>query len=286
VLNAASIDSNSPTKEIPKLYLCIINSDTAGMANRGLQHQMSKLGLSDAGFAHGLTMSLYMGNIMWNTRATPSNLSPFTIFELDPLLSTQMARCLRLHLLSKNMERKSLDKNKASQIQEIKAPGTFEELLQTLQFYLGITTISFGPHSVLLIGTKSITAAIKSEKIFFKTRIAANGKFPTKFLYAMEIRTQRWLGKGQKHFNCLMVNDRLICFDKVLEVVLNSSVNVILPPNFFKPSPKKPTPELTPTHDGKRKNNKRKTNKFGGERVIKNAAPIMEFLMKDNKVWK
>jgi hypothetical protein len=104
VLNAASINSGSPAKEIPKSYLRIINSNIAGMADRELQHQMSKLGFLDASFAHGLATSLYMGNIMWNTWTTPSNLSPFTIFELDPLSSTQMARCLHLHLLSKNTE--------------------------------------------------------------------------------------------------------------------------------------------------------------------------------------
>jgi hypothetical protein len=63
----------------------------------------------EAGFAHSLATSLYMGNVMWNTQTTPSNLSPFTIFELDPLSSTQMAHCFHLHLLSKNMEGKSLD---------------------------------------------------------------------------------------------------------------------------------------------------------------------------------
>jgi hypothetical protein len=41
VLNVASIDSNSPAEaeEIPKSYLCIINSNTAGMANRELQKE-------------------------------------------------------------------------------------------------------------------------------------------------------------------------------------------------------------------------------------------------------
>jgi hypothetical protein len=87
VLNATSINSNSPTKEIPKSYLRIINSNTAGMADRELRHQMSELGLLDAGFAHGLAMSLHMGDIMWSTWTNPSNLSPFTIFELDPFLS-------------------------------------------------------------------------------------------------------------------------------------------------------------------------------------------------------
>jgi hypothetical protein len=134
VLNAASINSNSPAKEISKSYLCIINSDTRGMADRELQHQMSKLGFLDANFAHGLATSCYMGNIMWNTRTNPSNLSSFTVFELNPLSSTQTARCLHLHLPLKKTKGKSLDKIKASQIQEIKAPRTFEELLQAHNF--------------------------------------------------------------------------------------------------------------------------------------------------------
>jgi hypothetical protein len=85
-----------------------------------------------------------------------------------------------------------------------------------------------------------------------------------------------------------MVNDYLVCFDKDLETVLSSSLNVTLPPNFIKPSPKKPMPELAhkPGDDGKQKNNKRKTNKVREERVIKNAAPITEFLMKDDEIWK
>jgi hypothetical protein len=185
------------------------------------------------------------------------------------------------------MEGNSLDKIKASQIQEIKAPGTFEELLQALQFYLGITTILFGPHSALVTGTKLITAAIESKKIVFKMRIAPDSKFSTNLLYAMEICTRHWLGECQKYSDRLMVNDRLICFDEVLEMVLNSSLNVILSPNFIKPSPKKPTPKLTsmPGDDGKQKNKKRKSNKVGGERAIKNTTPITEFLMKDNEVW-
>ncbi len=142
---------------------------------------------------------------------------------------------------------------------------------------------------MLIIGTKSIIAAIQSKKIVFKTCIAANGKFPTKFLYAMDTHTQSWLGECQKNSNRLMVNDCLIVwFDKWLETVLNSTPNVTLPPKFIKPSPKKPMPELTPKpgDNGKRKNNKRKTNKVGEEHVIKNAAPITEFLMKDDDVWK
>jgi hypothetical protein len=85
-----------------------------------------------------------------------------------------------------------------------------------------------------------------------------------------------------------MVNDHLVCFDKVLEMILNNSLNMILSPNFIKPSPKKANAQ---THTYAR--GRQRTEKFLRGRptkskrsAFKNAAPIMEFLMKDNEVWK
>ena len=63
MLNAASTDSNSPAEDIPASYLTVINSDTAGMADKELQSQMAGLGHSNASFAHGLAASLYAGDI-------------------------------------------------------------------------------------------------------------------------------------------------------------------------------------------------------------------------------
>ena len=248
MLNAASADSDSPADDIPDSYLTVINSDTAGMADKELQSQMAGLSYSDAGFAHGLAASLYAGDIKWNNRTTPSNLSPFTVFELDPLSATQSAHCMQLHILSKNTEGKLLEEIKASQIQEVKVPKSFEELHQVLQFYSGITSILFGKRSALVEGVKSFASAILTEKIIFKGCIAADCELPAKILYAMEISIQRWLGKCEKYDDRSMVNDRLVCFDEIVEMVMNCSLNVILPPNFIKPPPINPT--VTPPGAG------------------------------------
>ena len=113
----AFVRSDSPADNIPASYLTVININTGDMADKELQTQMVGLGYSNVGFAHGLAASLYAGNIKWNNRTTPSNLSPFTVFELDPLSRTQSERCMQLHILSKNTEGKSLKEIKASQIQ-------------------------------------------------------------------------------------------------------------------------------------------------------------------------
>ena len=288
MLNAASTNRDSPAEEIPPSYLRIINSNTAGMAGRELQIQMSELGHANAGFAHGFAASLYMGDIIWNNQSSPSNLSFFTVFELDPLSSTQTARCLHLHILSKNTERKSMDEIKASQIQEVKVPTTFEELHQSLLLYSGITSILFGTDSSLIARVNFLANAIKTEKIIFKGRFAANSDLPTKILYAMKIRIQRWLAECQKFSDRSMVNDRLVSFDENFEMVMNSSLNVILPPNFIKPPPKIPSPKPNPTpgQDKKGKGKKRKSDKATGDCIIKNATPITKCLIKESKDWR
>ncbi len=127
VINAVLINSDTPSNNIPSTHLCIINSKTAGMADRVLYNQMLELRHPNVSFSHGLAASLFMGDIVWNNWSSPSNLSPFTIFKQDPLSMTQTTQCLHLHLLSKNTKGKSLDERKASQMQEVKVPTNFEE---------------------------------------------------------------------------------------------------------------------------------------------------------------
>ena len=122
---------------------------------------------------------------------------------------------MQLCILSKNTKGKSLEEIKASRIQEVKAPKSFEELYQVLLYYSGITSILFSLHSALVKGVKLFATVILTKIIIFKGCIAANSKLPAKILYVMEIRIQHWLGECEKYNDRLVVNDRLICFDEV-----------------------------------------------------------------------
>ena len=88
-----------------------------------------------------------------------------------------------------------------------------------------------------------------------------------------------------------MVKDRLVCFDEVFEMVMNHSLNMTLPPNFIKSPPKNPTTTTTVTPPGDNDKQwggkkKRKRNDNNGDRIIKNSAPITEFLMKEDEIWR
>jgi hypothetical protein len=107
----------------------------------------------------------------------------------------------------------------------------------------------------------------------------------------MVIRIQRWLGECQKLDDRSMVNDRIVDFDPLIEMVLNSSMNVTLPPNFVVKSTIK-TPDTTTglkrkLEDGDDHRGKKKGKNNDGEgRIVKNLSPINNFLMKDNENWK
>ena len=79
------------------------------------------------------------------------------------------------------------------QKQEVKVPKTFEELIQSFVFYSGIATILFEKKSALVTKITELIHCIRCDKIVFKTRIAADKEFATKFIFAIEIRIQRWL---------------------------------------------------------------------------------------------
>lgn len=107
----------------------------------------------------------------------------------------------------------------------------------------------------------------------------------------MVIRIQRWLGECQKLDIRSMVNDHIVDFDPLIEMVLNSSMNVTLPPNFVVKStiemPDNTTGlkrklEVRDDHHGKKKGK----NNDGEGRIVKNLSPINNFLMKDNENWK
>ena len=75
-----------------------------------------------------------------------------------------------------------------------------------------------------------------------------------------------------------MVNDRLISFDKVFEMVMNHSLNLTRPPNFIKFPPKNPTTTTTTTtspgdDDKRRGGGKKRKRKARRKRLLRSTRP-------------
>ena len=85
-----------------------------------------------------------------------------------------------------------------------------------------------------------------------------------------------------------MIDDRLVNFDPVVESVLNSTLTIVLPPNFIV-TPSKPTnPTVVPPGDDTKKKNPKKRKSGDGnsnDRIVKNNDPIKDFLLREGEDW-
>ena len=153
---------------------------------------MQILGHSNAGFTHGLAASLYNGDILLSSTNSPSNLSPFIIFELDPLSSAQGDWCVQLHLLSKNTGGQISRGDQGFAEAGGESSRDVQDAVQSFVYNSGIARILFGKKSALVTGITELIHCICRNKIVFKTRIAGNNKFTTKFIFAVKIRIQCW----------------------------------------------------------------------------------------------
>ena len=121
ILFASADDADDVPTDVPDSCKRFINAESTGLAEQELNLQFKNLGLQDAAFSPGLTQALYAGKFLWADKRTPSNFSPFSIFEVEPLLAAdQQNRHLILHLVKTQGKGKSLDEIKASSKQELK----------------------------------------------------------------------------------------------------------------------------------------------------------------------
>ncbi len=87
-----------------------------------------------------------------------------------------------------------------------------------------------------------------------------------------------------------MINNRFVNFDPIIEFVLNSTLNIFLPPNFIVASMTKQmnTTVVSPGDDTKKKNPKKRKTADGDDNnncMVKNTTPIKEFFPKEGEDW-
>ena len=145
ILFASADDADNVLSEVADSCKQFINAETTGIAEQELNLQFKKLGQQDAAFSPCLTQALYAGKFIWTDKSTPSNFSPFSFFKVEPLaIADQQNRHLILHLVETQGKGKTLDKIKASNKQEVKAPTTYLEMVHQPSFFAGACSIFWG----------------------------------------------------------------------------------------------------------------------------------------------
>ena len=234
-----------------------INAETVGVAEQELNLQFKKLGLQDAAFSTGLTQALYLGKFQWADKSTPSNFSPFSFFEVEPLQAAdQQNRHLILHLVETQGKGKTLDEIKAGNKQEVKAPTKYLEMYHQLNFFAGACSIFFGPKSIPCQAILALVELVELNRLVLKAK-ETDKTFMSQFLFAVDTRFQLWLDECMTKADRLHVDDNILNFTLLMDSVKFSTFFVNLPTTFVAP---KDTTETTtsPVPNGdKQASNKR-----------------------------
>ena len=131
----------------------------------------------------------------------------------------------------------SVKEIKSSNRQEVHPPMNFHKLQERLLMFTVATDILFGKLSVGSQCLKALSIMINCYKSIFKAKERLNKEFPAKFLFVVDTRFQIWLNDCKSAKFCNEINNLIIDFRPLINQVIFSSFNMILPPTFSMKAP-------------------------------------------------
>jgi hypothetical protein len=149
IIFTSAVDNKDILDKPVQSFKRIINSKTVALAEQELNTQFESHGLNEVSFSQGYMVNIYSGNLLWASSDTPSNHSPFSFAEVEPLRADkQKNRHISLQLILTQGRGMTVDKIKASNKQEVHPPMNFHELKEQLNMFLVATKIFFGELSI------------------------------------------------------------------------------------------------------------------------------------------
>ncbi len=150
--------------------------------------------MSEVTFSSGYTSNMYNGIFTWSSSDTPSNHSPFSFSEAEPIcLDKHKNRHLTLQLILTQGRGMTVSKIKASNKQEVHAPMNLHKMAKQIRMFTITNDIFFGELSVGSQCLCSLQRMIDRTKSTFKARERLDTEFYAKFLFAVITRYQIWL---------------------------------------------------------------------------------------------
>lgn len=174
--------------------------------------------------------------------------------------------------------------------QEVIVPKDYTSLGVQLQYFVGAIEIFFGSDSIATLEMRRLLLQVGRNKKQFRDMIALDEWFAARFLLAIDKRFQRWLNECKKAtVSRSDVNDRILDFSDVIEMVLNGTFTMPLPPSFQKVNSEDATDKrsgdnLVKEGSGKKQKSDKKEKKDSAP--VKNNSQHDSFKMKAGETWK
>ena len=295
LLFASAMDNEDVPTDLTDSCKRIINSKTVALAEQELNMQFESRGMNMVSFPPGYTSNMYNGLLLWSCMDTPSNHSPFTFREAEPIkMAEQINRHLTLQLILTQGRGMTVDEIKASNKQEVNAPMSFSEMTLQLEMFTIANDIFLGELSVGSQCLRALQTSIMSNRSVFRAREIADEQFYSKFLFAVDSRFQIWLKDCRNAKNRNEVNDNTIDFSPIISQILYGCFNYNLPPTFKMKDPAAEAAAAAasaPANSDKKGGNsneeegRKKKKKDENQTMVKNEAPHPELCMLATETW-
>jgi hypothetical protein len=219
IKNCASEDGETPAPSIPKSYLDIINSKSAGLAIQSIQASMDQRGHREVGWPEVLAQSLQKGSLLYKSLDKPSGLTIHCLYVTQPLQASMGSRGVEYHY------KKVEDFSKMS----IRIPPNFDEMVIVVKGFHGIVSIVFGENSILAKQLTLGIEAIESNRSRLRANIATDVTLIAKILHKIDMHTQRWIEQCNDATDREFVDDGILCFEKIVNDAVMCDLNLSLP---------------------------------------------------------
>jgi hypothetical protein len=188
--------------------------------------------IEDAGFAEGLTCSLYKADWLWANNTDPKNASFFSFYSTTPDDTNQNSRYLVMHLQDSNKVFKSSEDVVKSTKQYIRAPQTYQELLDSIKMFTTFLKGFHGENSEPAVKCEIAYKLVSENPVTFKSRCVQDNTFASAFLYKMDKRYQLFMKECRNVEERDMVSQRTLDYETLIENVKMGDFVSYLPKVF------------------------------------------------------
>ena len=286
LLMASAISCDVAPTELVESCTRFLNQKNSGLAETELLTQFHELGMRDIYFGPGVSLALYAGDLLFKYMGRPCNFSAFCFFpqtgnededDIDK-------RAILLHIMKEQGRGKTYDEVKKSTKQTVRTPNDIPTLIKQLGFFRGASSILLGIESLLTVNLIALELAINQNVSHFNRKTWNNPSFSTQFLYAVNVRVQRWLSLCRMAKGRDEVDDSIINFDHLIDQILYGYFHMDLPSSFKLPDDNNDSGPPT-KHQRSNKNNKDHASSQDN-RAVKNESQIEDIKLRPGKSWK
>jgi hypothetical protein len=294
LLFASAMDNETVPLNLMDSCKRVINSKTVALTEQELNLQFKNRGLSEVSFLMGFTSNMCDGILLWSSTDTPSNHSPFTFNEAEPIRMDKLKnRHLTLQLILMQGKGMMVDEIKAANKQQVHALMNFQDMTEQLRMFTIANDIFLGELTVGSQCLRTLQTMIDCNRSTFKAREHLDEQFYSKFLFAIDSPFQIWLKQCWNARNCNEMDNNTINFMPVVSQLLFGSFHINLLPTFQMKDPAiavaaataKTSASDRKDSSGKEEGKRKKKKKNKDRAMVKNEAPHPELCMLSTETW-